>query len=192
VSTVQAQKRVEEVQSSSEIGPALLAQIRADLEAAYLPPVAPGKEGEAAPDPFLSFDRKANLGDRDRLDFLIATPAYGPERDGEPPRFHGVNETGYQLLDSKEDPSVGVLYRREDFSVDADPLRGGFLTELYDRVKHFNVTFFDGKLWRNDWSAKREKNTLPRAVRVELRILVQDREERNAEQVYATTITFAR
>lgn len=192
VSTVQAAHRVEEVSASSEIGPAILTQIRSDLEAAFTPKAA-SKETEAqAPDSFLSLDRKGSGGDRDRIDFISAALAYGSEREGEEPRFQGVNECGYQLVDSREEAGVGVLYRREEFGLDADPLRGGRLTELYDRVKHFSLQFWDGQQWRPEWSAKRENGKLPRAVRVELRILLQERDDRNVEQFHVTTVTFAK
>jgi len=181
VSTVTAARRVEEITASSEIGPAILTQIRTDLEAAFLP-----KEGEY----FVATKRAAGAGSRDRIDFVSGVMSYGAENDVEAPRFHSINEVGYQTIDSRKDPSVAILYRREDFFIDADPLKGGRLTELYDRVKSFSLKFLDGETWRDDWNSKTQKG-LPKAVQIELSIVVNEREG-TAEQSFKTTVTFIR
>jgi type II secretion system protein J len=184
-STVQAQQRIEEVSRLSEAGPALLGQIRKDLESAFLP-----RDGEF----FVGLEKKGATGDRDRLDFVSSTMAYGAEREGDEAVFHGVNEVGYQVLDST-DPQAsgfGVLYRREDFSVDAEPLKGGRLTELYDRVRSFDLQYFDGEKWMGEWNSGRMKNKLPVAVKVELKIVVIDGQGRPIDQTFLTTVTFPR
>ncbi|MBV8882222.1 MAG: prepilin-type N-terminal cleavage/methylation domain-containing protein [Planctomycetaceae bacterium] len=178
VSTVSAAKRVEEITASSEIGPALLTRIRADLEAAFLP-----KEGEF----FVGSKRPGGGADRDRIDFISSDVAYGSENDVEEPRFHSINEVGYQVLDSRKDPNVGILYRREDFFIDAEPLKGGRLTEMYDRVRGFSLRYYDGKEWRADWSSKTQKG-LPKAVEIELRLLVTNNDDPNHEQKFKTTV----
>ncbi|MBI3854445.1 MAG: prepilin-type N-terminal cleavage/methylation domain-containing protein [Planctomycetes bacterium] len=181
VSTVSAARRVEEITATSEIGPAILTQIRADLEAAFLP-----KEGE-----FFVASKRAGAGNnRDRIDFVSGVMAYGPENEIEAPRFHSVNEVGYQLLESRKDPGLAILYRREDYFIDAEPLKGGRLTELYDRVRSFSLRFREGDKWRDDWNSKTQKG-LPRAVEIELKIQVTDR-EKPAEQTFKTTVTFVR
>jgi type II secretion system protein J len=182
VSTVTAARRVEEITSTSEIGPAILTQIRADLEAAFLP--KPDVEY------FVASKRSGAGNNRDRIDLVSGVMAYGPENEIEAPRFHSVNEVGYQLLESRKDPGYAILYRREDYFIDADPLKGGRLTELYDRVRSFSLRFRDGEVWRDDWNSKTQKG-LPRAVEIELRIQVTDREQM-AEQSFKTTVTFVR
>jgi type II secretion system protein J len=184
VSSVEASQRVEEINQATEIGPAILAQIREDLEGAYLPP----KDGEF----FVSISRKGSSGDRDRLDFVTTRMAYGARQDVQDPAFHNVNEAGYQLVDSRTDSQVATLYRREDFFIDNEPLRGGHLIEMYDRVQHFHLEFYNGEKWLQDWNSKREKNTLPRAVKIELRILVSDRNDKNVPQTFTTIVTFPR
>jgi hypothetical protein len=184
VSTVQAAHRVEEITLGTEIGPSILTRIREDVEAAILP----GKEG----DYFVGYDRKGGGGDRDRADFVSAVMGYGSEREGEEALFHGVNEVGYQLKDNPREPNSAILYRREDYFVDAEPLKGGRLTELYDRVRHFNLEYWDGEKWRLEWSAKKEKNSLPKAVKIELRIAVDERDSKDVEKVYSTIVTFTK
>lgn len=182
VSTVTAAKRVEEITASSEIGPAILTQIRSDLEGAYLP-----KEGEY----FIASKRSGGAGSRDRIDFVSGVMAYGPENEIETPRFHSINEVGYQVIESHKDPGVVILYRREDYFIDPDPLKGGRLTELYDRVRSFSLRFWDGEMWRDDWNSKTLKG-LPKAVEIELKLMVTDRDEKQIEQTFKSTVTFQR
>lgn len=182
VSTVTAAKRVEEITASSEIGPAILTQIRTDLEAAFLPKT----DGEF----FVATKSSGGGVARDRINFVSSVLAYGQENDIEESRFHSVNEIGYQLTESRKEQGVAVLHRREDFFIDADPLKGGRLTELYDRVRSFSLRFLEGETWRGDWNSKTQKG-LPRAVEIELKIVVTDREQ-PVEQTFKTTVTFAR
>lgn len=174
VSTVTAARRVEEITAASELGPAILTQIRSDLESAFLP-----KDGEF----FLGIKKI----DRDRVDFISGNLAYGSKDNVEEPRFHSINEVGYQVLTSSKDPGVGVLYRREDYFIDSEPLKGGHLIEMYDRVKSFNLRYYDGKDWRTDWSSKAQKG-LPKAVEVELTIFVSRNAEPYHEQTFKTTV----
>ncbi|HVR86024.1 MAG TPA: type II secretion system protein GspJ [Planctomycetota bacterium] len=182
LSTVAAARRVEEITAASEVGPAILTRIRADLEAAFLP-----KEGE-----FFAGIKKPGSGmDRDRIDFISSELAYGSENDVEEPRFHSVNEVGYQVLTSPKDPNFGVLYRREDFFIDAEPLKGGHLVEMYDRVKSFSLRYYDGKDWRPDWSSVAQKG-LPKAVEIELKIWVSQNGDPSFEQSFKTTVVIPR
>lgn len=182
VSTVSAARRVEEITASSEIGPAILTRVRSDLQAAFLP-----KDGEF----FVGAKRPGGGADRDRIDFISGETAYGTEIDGEDARFHSINEVGYQVLENRKDPNVGVLYRREDYFIDAEPLKGGRLTEVYDRVRSFSLRYYDGEAWRPDWSNKAQKG-LPKAVEIEVKILVTDRDDPNVEQTFKTTVVLSR
>ncbi len=184
VSTLKAQERIEEITASSELGPAMLSQIRRDLEGAFLP--------QADAPCFAAVDRKASDGDRDRIDFVTVGMAYGAEEEDGEAFFHSVNETGYQVLDNPKEPGVGILVRREDLFLDEEPLKGGRLTEMYDRVKSFNLSFWDGEKWVPDWANARDGNLLPAAVKIELKLLVKERGDENAVQNYMTTITFPR
>lgn len=183
-STIQAQERIEEVTGGSEVGSAILAQIRQDLEGAFLPSVDE--------EYFVAVDARGGQGDRDRIDFVTSTISYGAEREGDAPIFHSVNEVGYQVGENRREPGMGVLYRREDLFVDREPLRGGRLLELYDRVAHFNLEFWNGEKWVKDWDNKRDGKRLPRAIRVELRILVTERDDKEHARNFLMTVTFPR
>jgi type II secretion system protein J len=180
IATVETSKRLEEITAASEIGPAILSRMREDLEAAFLP-----REG----DWFAATDRKGSSGDRDRIDFVSAVLAFGADREGDEPRFHGVNEVGYQVLDSKTEAGAGVLYRREDYFLDAEPLRGGRLIEMYDRVTHFDLQYWDGEQWRPDWSTRLKDSKLPKAVRIELKIRATERGDREVERSFTSIVT---
>lgn len=180
-STVEAAHRVEEVLLSSEVGPAILSQIRRDLEGAFVP----AEDVEY----FFVVDRKGSSGERDRIDFVASGMSYGPEREGDRGTFQSVNEIGYQVVDNREEPGVGILCRREDYFIDADPLKGGALTELYDRVRHFAVSFWNGEKWVEEWSSK-EGRGLPPAVKIELTIVVNERDDVQKDRAYSTVITF--
>ena len=185
VSTVKANERIEEISQSSEVGPAILSLVRRDLESAFV--------SDPRVEEFVAIDRKAANGDRDRVDFIAATMSYGDEREGgKAPLFHSVNEVGYQLVDSREEPGVAVLYRREDLFVDREPLRGGRLSELHARVRSFNLSFWDGQDWKPDWNSKLMEGRLPPAIRVELVLLTREGEHHDVERRFATTITFPR
>src|SRR6185436_5829622 len=73
VSTVTAARRVEEITATSEIGPAILTQIRADLEAAFLP---------KPDDEYFVATKRAGAGNnRDHIDFVSGVMAYSPENE---------------------------------------------------------------------------------------------------------------
>ncbi len=184
VSTIQAQNRIEEVAGGSEIGSAILSQMRRDLEGAFLP-----KTDEEY---FLGVDAKGGGGERDRIDFVTSCLAYGAEREGDDSVFHSVNEVGYQVGENRDEAGVGVLYRREDYFLDREPLRGGRLMELYDRVVHFNLQYWNGEEWVKDWSNKRDGGKLPRAIRIELRLLVNEGGDRDQARNHVLTVTFPR
>ena len=182
ITTLKGQKQIEVITQSSEIGPSLLAQIRQDLEGAFLP----DEQGTY----FMGFNRAGSTGDRDRIDFITTRLAYGAELAEEEPAFHSVNEVGYQVKASEVDPMLGVLYRRQDYFLDKDPLVGGQLVELYDRVLHFSVTYFLEGEWIDKWDGEAAKGTMPEAVKVELRLQMASGEDTVIERSFTTIVTY--
>jgi hypothetical protein len=185
VSTVQAQEEVEQISSGTEVGPAILSQIREDLEGAFLP--------KTGVEYFVGVDKKGATGDYDRLDFVTGRMAYGAMREGEEPQFHSVNEVGYLVQDGRLGGQGGVLFRREDYFLDNEPLKGGRLLELYDRVEHLDLQYWNGEKWLGAWNSKAEKDKLPLAVRVELRIAISPPSANPpVVRTFVTTVTFPR
>ena len=185
-STIKADGRITELTHGSEIGPAVLTQIRADVDAAFLP----DKETEY----FKGTDQKGYSGDRDRLDFVSSVVVFGADQPMAEPRFHSVNEIGYQLKDSPEHDGEGILYRRVDPFLDAEPTRGGNLTLVCDRVLSFNVEYWNGTQWISTWLAKQNDDKLPSAVKVELKLRIPDRQSPSgvSDRLFSTILPLVR
>jgi prepilin-type N-terminal cleavage/methylation domain-containing protein len=182
MATIQASEQVDELTHGSEIGPAILAQIREDLGAAFLP----GTDQ----DYFVGQERSG----RDRIDFVSSAAVYASETPGAEPAIHSVNEIGYQV---KEGPSAEdglVLYRRVDVFVDAQPLQGGRLTAIAEKVTSFKVTYSSGGDWLTSWVSSKQENTLPATIKIELKLRVPDRRAEGGfqERTFATIISLAK
>ncbi len=163
LSTIQAAERIDELTHGSEIGPAILAQIREDVGGAFLPDDDQGY--------FVGQERAG----RDRLDFVSSAAVFAPETTGSEPAVHSVNEIGYQVKDGPSPEDGLVLYRRVDPFIDAQPLQGGRLTAVAEKITSFKVTYWDGAEWHNSWVASERENRLPDSIRVELKLRVPDR-----------------
>jgi type II secretion system protein J len=160
-STLAVSSSVQEVIARSEIGPAILNIIRRDLEGAFLPDDK--KEYFVGQDKILS----ANA---DRIDFVTMALSYDRLTDDpqEKPRWIPIVESGYQLRLNQQNASYMVLYRREDPFIDEEPLKGGKLVELYDRITNFNLQYYDGQQWVDEWNNLKQNKGLPHAVKIEL------------------------
>jgi type II secretion system protein J len=182
ISTIQAAERVDELTHGSEIGPAILGQIREDVAAAFLP----GNDQ----DYFVGQERSG----RDRLDFVSSTAVFASETPMSQPAVHTVNEIGYQVKEGSSPEEGLVLYRRVDPFIDAEPLRGGRLTALAEKVTSFKVAYWGGADWQPAWVSSKQENKLPPAIRVELKLRVPDRlaEGGTSERTFVTIIPLAR
>ena len=185
-STIKADERITDLTHGSEIGPAVLGQIRADLDATFLP----DKEAEY----FKGTDQKGFSGDRDRLDFVSSVVVFGADQPMAEPRFHSVNEIGYQLKESPEHDGEAALYRRVDPFIDAEPTRGGNLTLVCDRVLSFNVEYWNGTQWIVTWLTKQNDGKLPAAIKVELKLRIPDRQSPSgtSDRMFATVMPMIR
>jgi general secretion pathway protein J len=180
--TLQAAERIDEMTHGSEIGPAVLAQIREDIGAAFLP----GTEE----DYFVGQERTG----RDRLDFISSSAVFASDGPGSEPKIHSVSEIGYQVKEGPAAEDGLVLYRRVDPFVDAEPLRGGRLTALAEQVISFKVSYWSGAEWQTSWVSSKQDDSLPASVRVELKLRVPERlaEEGYTERTFATIIPLAK
>ena len=102
-----------------------------------------------------------------------------PDGDLEPTTFR---EVGY-YVDNDPKTEARWLLRREDDSLDDDPLGGGMVTLAGPFVAELNLEFYDGLEWRAGWELER---MLPRAVRIE--IIVVDRDEIENPMLFSTTV----
>ncbi len=179
VTTVTAQQKMEELWESTSIAPSILVQIIQDLESLTIP------DNDKAY--FLGVDGQDSVRDTDRIDFISTTLAISTEESK--PKFSTLNEIGYILKRNERDPSFYVLYRRHQTNVDDEPLKGGHLQEIYDKVVGLNLKYYDGKEWQNSWDSK-EKKGLPDALRIDLTLPSKDADI--PEQPFTTIFSFVK
>lgn len=157
-SVLQTQEIVEQSFYSKDIGPAVVDQITRDLDNIY------------APDdnrPYFLCKTGRNLGlSSTRIDFI--TTGLSVVREPEKISYYPINEVSYITEPNQKEPDVMILYRREDSFIDDEPLKGGTLYEVYDRVTMFSVEFYDGKVWKETWDNTKDGG-LPYAIRFDMR-----------------------
>ncbi|MBX3729944.1 MAG: hypothetical protein KF858_12220 [Candidatus Sumerlaeia bacterium] len=96
----------------------------------------------------------------DRLTFSTVGGRHLPERAGASDLF----EVRFFIeLNERLDGEPALMMRRRAFATD-DPDYAGTTDELAPRVASFNLTYYDGIEFLDEWEAEE----LPRAVRVEL------------------------
>ncbi|MDP6928166.1 MAG: prepilin-type N-terminal cleavage/methylation domain-containing protein [Planctomycetota bacterium] len=161
---LQAREEVEVLSESTEAGPRILALLERDLEGLWHYNV----EDNAV---FLARNMNVAGFDADRIDFLTTTDAVGVIQDID---GHAQNptvcEVGYWLKENQDIPGLLELWRREDAMVDDDLRSGGQFQLVHDRVKNFNITYFE-TLGHDaedvlDWDSSAE-DTLPRRMKIE-------------------------
>lgn len=138
---------------------------------------------------------------QDTLDFVTTRETYDPERN----MFADVTEVGYMLEQHSENQNLYQLYRRTSPWPDDDPVRGGTLTEIHDRVVSLNFDFRPRTSmseqenqeteWVEQWDdVSEERNgALPGLVRIELTLQFEPRdgaeEDDPVERTYETIVS---
>ena len=117
-----------------------------------------------------SLDVNLDGRDLDTIDFIIARP----RRDRKRPDEGGRAEVGY-YIDTNPDTEAEWLLRREDPTLDDDPLGAGTVSLAGPHVWQLNLEFFDGTEWQAGWDGNME---LPKAVHVGLMVLDKDEHEK--------------
>jgi hypothetical protein len=86
---------------------------------------------------------------------------------------------GYALRQNDQEADYLELWRREDWFVDDNPVRGGKYSLVYDRITTFNLQYFpipeenvDGR-GTDEWDT-RVKKKLPYAIVLDVRFHVDD------------------
>lgn len=136
-------------------------------------------------------DRTVNGLDADRIDFVTTTDSLValPDLvdDDDRPLRADFNEVGYVLRPNPDNDEFLELYRREDFGVDDEPMRGGEYTFLSNQVKGLSIEVFeeDGPDAEpvDDWgpsSGDPERVGLPAYVKITLTIELKPRIDRES------------
>jgi len=126
----------------------------------------------------VSLDVEYQGRDCDTIDFIIARP--NPER--KEPDEGGRAEVGY-YIDNNPDTEGQWLVRREDRTLDDDPLEGGRLSLAGPFVSELDFEFYDGLVWQSGWD---DRTKFPRAVRIY--IVVEDEDEVERPRLFCTTV----
>ena len=90
---------------------------------------------------------------QDELNFLsFSHIRYNPEE-----KSSDQCELGYFVA---QDPSSGkfVLFRREDYTLDGNH-DGGEVNELVEGIVAFNLRYFDGESWHDNWDSRNPANS---------------------------------
>jgi len=178
--TIDAKNRVEKMSALNKVGQAIIRQVSHDLEGFYAP-----TEGN----PFEGIDDAT----ADSLNF-VSTVESAPDQNGV---RSNITEVGYRVEQNEQEPDFYVLLRREGFFVSGDPLKGGSLSEVYDRVKRFNLKYYDGTDWVDGWNCQ-EKGGPPVAVKIEFVVKLekeppeaktQEPEMENEEGYFSAIVT---
>jgi prepilin-type N-terminal cleavage/methylation domain-containing protein len=116
----------------------------------------------------------------DTLDFIAAeAPKLPTDEEG---GTAGRCEVGY-YIDNDPDTEAQWLLRREDGTLDDDPLEGGAVTLAGPFVAGIDLEFYDGLYWEPGWD---DQNSFPKAIRIE--IVVVDENERENPMLFGTTV----
>lgn len=134
------------------------------------------------------YDRTVNGQDADRIDFVTTTDSLVMHKVGLDRSIRAdINEVGYVIRPNPENDEFLEIYRREDFGVDDEPLRGGEYTFLSDQVKDLNIEVFteDGPDAEplEEWgprSGDPELVGLPAWIRISLTVELKPRIDRES------------
>lgn len=191
-STLDAKRRAELHVARSYIGPLLLDQVERDVLQLFAFNINHGRV-------FLGKDERISGQDADEFRVVAMTPSTSARVDRNKAIFSPVNEIGYTLTENPENRDFMILWRREDFFVDEDPLRGGKGTALYRRVTQFDIKYFDelGEDAREEdsWDMESREDRFPAAMLITLTIEIDPRnagESIHAEELDRRRVTFKR
>jgi prepilin-type N-terminal cleavage/methylation domain-containing protein len=173
---LQARHEVTTLAESTDAGPRILRLIERDLEGLWHFNIKGNR---------VLVGQSLDIGGfaSDRIDFLTSTDAIGAVPDNEGKARHpSVCEIGYWLKESKT-PGLLELWRREDPMVDEDLLHGGHFQLVHDRIKSFNITYYETvgheAKFEDSWDSGRT-DTLPRRILIEFTV---HRKHANRNQV---------
>ena len=170
--TILAREEVKALSEPMSKGPQILDMIEEDLRAIWTYDIKDNRV-------FRGEDRDIVGLDADRIHLLVAGRTVFPVRlDDDSLRTAPYAEVSYILRSNDDNPNLLELWRREDALFDKELWRGGNYLLLSDRVRSFDVTYYD-ELGdeaepEEDWDSA-EKKTLPRRIKIELEL------ERSAE-----------
>ncbi|MCR4316856.1 MAG: prepilin-type N-terminal cleavage/methylation domain-containing protein [Planctomycetes bacterium] len=185
----------EKVSFPARVGPTILEIMTLDLQNLYV-----------HPDGYKEWDKFFEGDDDGSLNFLTSKNSI-LRVEG---RNSDITEVGYKLEDSDVGSGLQKLIRREDFFLDDDPMKGGKLMVIWDRVVEMQIKYykkpeslFDLDTMLDDFNAEtrwdaREKEGFPAAVRIRILITTanpeydEDLEDETYHFAYSTVVSLPR
>ena len=167
ITTLRAQREVESLTESTQAGLRILNLLERDLRGLWTHNI----KNNAV---LIGRDRDLAGPPADHIDFLTSTNSNSQIFDTqERPAHAPYSEVGYWLRPNPSDSLLMELYRREDPMVDDDLTRGGVFQLVHDRVRSFNITYYE-TLGANaeeviSWDSSTE-DSLPRIIKIEFTI----------------------
>jgi hypothetical protein len=173
--SVRGQNMVREGLRASKVHNAILGQIFKDFRYIWW-------DGFTGDTGFFGSSHSLGGMEADAIDFVTARPSRTAQMDPDAPKDappSPITEVGYALRVSEKNPDYLELWRREDWFVDDNPVRGGKYSLIYDRITTFNLQYFpipeenlDGR-GTDEWDT-RAKKKLPYAIVLDVRFHVDE------------------
>ncbi|MCA8942080.1 MAG: prepilin-type N-terminal cleavage/methylation domain-containing protein [Planctomycetes bacterium] len=164
---LRARHEVENLSQTTVLGERILRMIEDDLAGLWHHNIAKDR---------VFLGRNMDIGgyDADRMDFLTTTDSVSGAIDTEDQlNYPSVCEVGYWLKENRDVPGLLELYRREDPLVDDDLRTQGKFQLVCDRIKDFNITYYDSLGYQAEevyeWDSSRE-HKLPRRIKIEFTV----------------------
>ena len=138
--------------------------------------------------------------DADSINFVTARPSRTAQLEEDAlrdPVPSPITEVGYALRRNEENNDYLELYRREDWFVDDNPVKGGKYTLIYDRITKFDLLYFpipeenvDSEPLK-EWDT-RVKKKLPYAIVLEIQFEIEDKDLQRRKDDDEATETISR
>ncbi len=164
VGTLRTHYEIDNLTSSTEAGQRVLALLERDIQGIWhfnvkRNAVLRGRDSDIGGNP------------ADRIDMLTSTDAVGGVVGTKTElSFPGLCEVGYWLKPNPEQPGLLELWRREDPLVDDNLLSGGRFQLVTDRLKSFDITYYETLGYEaepfQDWDSSQD-GRLPRRIKIE-------------------------
>ncbi|MFN3167808.1 MAG: type II secretion system protein GspJ [Phycisphaeraceae bacterium] len=159
-----ARRQVEDNLAGREAARWVLATVRTDLQC--VPPAGGRISGV-----FAGEDNSGmNNADADRVLYVTANPNLKSDQD-----LGDLRQVELRLLESADDPDHYVLARLVTGNLLARATPEPTVQVLARRVVSFNVQYFDGGEWLDEWDSTLRDNALPLAVEIVL-VLAPERD----------------
>lgn len=167
ISTLRAREEVQTLSDSTQAGERILTLLERDLHGLWHHNIKNNAVLKGRNMDYGGFDA-------DRIDFLTSTDAISGVLDSSGQLTKpSICEVGYWLKDNPRIPGLLELWRREDPLVDADLVTDGQFQMVSDRLKSFNITYYETLGYKSEelmeWDSSLE-DQLPRRIKIEFTV----------------------